>query len=194
MMSCFQLKKSEVVEPMSRLFPCPYCTRTFQKYGNLIRHLDAGNHTSPVHPQILSDRTKIEYSKQMEKINVKTPCIENVSQTNQIDQLKQGWALKSRREIKRFTSDQKKYLIENFEFGEKTGRKCDPEEIAQQMRQVKKDDGKRRFSSTEFLSPLQIGSYFSRLVLQKRRADNNLYTEDDLLATEHDFQELMMAA
>lgn len=115
----------------------------------------------------------------MEKVNVKTPCIENVSQTNQIDQLKEGWALKSRRKIKRFTSDQKKYLIEKFEFGEKTGRKCDPEEIAQQMRQVKKDDGKRRFSSTEFLSPLQIGSYFCRLVLQKRRADNNLYTEDD---------------
>lgn len=115
----------------------------------------------------------------MEKVNVKTPCIENVSQTNQIDQLKEGWALKSRRKIKRFTSDQKKYLIEKFEFGEKTGRKCDPEEIAQQMRQVKKDDGKRRFSSTEFFSPLQIGSYFCRLVLQKRRADNNLYTEDD---------------
>lgn len=59
------------------------------------------------------------------------------------------------------------------------------------MRQVKKDDGKR-----QFLSQLLIGSYFSRLVLQKRRADNNLYTEDYLLAepTEHDFQELMMAA
>lgn len=107
------------VEPMSRLFPCPECTRTFQKYGNLQRHLDAGYHTTPVHPQILSDRSKIEYSKQMEKINVKTPCLENVSSTNQIDQLKQGWALKSRREIKRFTSDQKKYLVEKFEFGEK---------------------------------------------------------------------------
>lgn len=135
------------VEPMSRLFPCPECTRTFQKYGNLQRHLDAGYHTTPVHPQILSDRSKIEYSKQMEKINVKTPCIENVSSTNQIDQLKQGWALKSRREIKRFTSDQKKYLVEKFEFGEKTGRKCDPEEIAQQMRLMNNDDGKRRFSS-----------------------------------------------
>lgn len=155
------------------------------------------NHTSPVHPQILSDRTKIEYSKQMEKINVKTPCIENVSPTNQIDQLKQGWALKSRREIKRFTSDQKKYLIEKFEFGEKTGGKCDPEEIAQQMRQLSKE---RRWQEAIFFNripfPLQIGSYFSRLVLQKRRADNNLYTEDYLLAeaTEHDFQELMMAA
>lgn len=184
------------VEPMSRLFPCPECTRTFQKYGNLQRHLDAGYHTTPVHPQILSDRSKIEYSKQMEKINVKTPCIENVSSTNQIDQLKQGWALKSRREIKRFTSDQKKYLVEKFEFGEKTGRKCDPEEIAQQMRHISNDDGKRRFSSAEFLTPLQIGSFFSRLVLQKRRADNSLYNEDDLQAEgiEHDFQELMMAA
>lgn len=151
---------------------------------------------TPVHPQILSDRSKIEYSKQMEKINVKTPCIENVSSTNQIDQLKQGWALKSRREIKRFTSDQKKYLVEKFEFGEKTGRKCDPEEIAQQMRHISNDDGKRRFSSAEFLTPLQIGSFFSRLVLQKRRADNSLYNEDDLQAEgiEHDFQELMMAA
>lgn len=81
---------TEVVEPMSRLFPCPDCTRTFQKYGNLIRHLDTGNHTLSVHPQILSDRTKIEYSKQMEKINVKTPCIENVSPTNQIDQTRMG--------------------------------------------------------------------------------------------------------
>lgn len=62
-----------------------------------------------------------------------------------MDQLKQGWALKSRREIKRFTSDQKKYLVEKF--GEETGRKCDPEEIAQQMRLMNNDDGKRRFSS-----------------------------------------------
>lgn len=61
----------EVVEPMSRLFAYPECTRTFQKYGNLRRHLDAGYHTALVHPQILSDRTKIEYSKQIEKKNVK---------------------------------------------------------------------------------------------------------------------------
>lgn len=127
-------KVLEVLEPMSKLFPCPECTRTLQKYGNLQRHLDAGYHSTPVNPQILSDRTKNEYSKQMEKINVKTLCIENVSSTNPMDQLKQGWALKSRQEIKKFTSHQKKYLVEKFEFGEKTDRKRDPEEMAQQMR------------------------------------------------------------
>lgn len=67
--------------------------------------------------------------------------------------------------------------------------------MAKQMR-IRNDDGKRRFSSALFLTPLQIGSFFSRLVLQKRRADNSLYNEDDLQAEsiEHDFQELMMAA
>lgn len=139
---------------------------------------------------------RLSFPNRWKKIYVKTPCIENVSSTNQMNQLKQGWALKSRREIKRFTSDQKKYFVDKFEFGEKTGRKCDPEEIAQQMRLISNDVGKRRFSSAEFLTPLQIGSFFGRLVLQKRRADNSLYDEDDLQAeaTEHDFQELMMAA
>lgn len=98
--------------------------------------------------------------------------------------------------MKRFSQDQKQYLIEKFEVGEKTGQRCDPEETAQEMRQIKTLDGKKRFSSAEFLSPQQIGSYFSCFVLQKRKANNSLYNEDDLQAeiVELDFKELVMSA
>lgn len=76
---------------------------------------------------------------------------------------------------------------------EKTGRKCCPEKIAQQMRQIQFKIAKGNFFSEESLSSsLQMGSYFSDLV----RADNSLNTKDDLhvKATEHDFHELVMAA
>ncbi|KAK3107372.1 hypothetical protein FSP39_012971 [Pinctada imbricata] len=170
------------VDQMSMLFSCNECTKTFQKYGNLLRHLDTGSHTVKSMYQTLSDKAKIEYSKQMEKVNLLSASSENVTPGRNVNLLKQGWALKSRGEVKRFTDDQRTFLDEKFQKGEKTGQKYDPEEVSQEMRQIRTVEGKKRFSPEEFLSAQQIGSYFSRLVLQKRKKNNNSYTDEDLQA------------
>ena len=74
----------------------------------------------------------------------------------------------------------------------KTGQKCDPEEVSQEMHRIIDIYEKRRFKEEEFLSSLQIASYFSRPVVKKRQSYNPLYTEEDLQAeaAAHEFQEM----
>ncbi|XP_071138826.1 uncharacterized protein [Mytilus edulis] len=113
-------------EEMSKLFSCNECIKTFSKYGNLLRHLDIGKNSVKQENKKLSDKSKIEYSRHMEK-----------------------------------------------------DQKFDPEEVFQDMRFVRTTSGRKRFSQEEFLSATQIASYFSRLVLNKRKLYNPLYTSDD---------------
>ncbi|CAC5407948.1 unnamed protein product [Mytilus coruscus] len=183
-------------EEMSKLFSCNECIKTFSKYGNLLRHLDIGKHSVKQENKKLSDKSKIEYSRHMEKVNTVTVNSDNFSPGNSNSDLPQGWALKLRRTVKRFTQDQKKYLQEKFDRGEKTGQKFDPEEVSQDMRMVRTTSGRKRFSQEEFLSATQIASYFSRLVLNKRKLYNPLYTADDEQAetAEAEFIELNLAA
>ncbi|XP_063436619.1 uncharacterized protein LOC134718051 [Mytilus trossulus] len=183
-------------EEMSKLFSCHECTKTFSKYGNLLRHLDIGKHSVKKENKKLSDKSKIEYSRHMEKVNTVTVNSNNFSSGNSNSDLTQGWALKIRRTVKRFTQDQKKYLQEKFDRGEKTGQKFDPDEVSQDMRMVRTTSGRKRFSQEEFLSTTQIASYFSRLVLNKRKLYNPLYTADDEQAetAEAEFIELNLVA
>ncbi|VDI29911.1 Hypothetical predicted protein [Mytilus galloprovincialis] len=183
-------------EEMSKLFSCNECIKTFSKYGNLLRHLDIGKHSVKQENKKLSDKSKIEYSRHMEKVNTVTVNSNNFSSGNSNSDLTQGWALKLRRTVKGFTQDQKKYLQEKFDRGEKTGQKFDPEEVSQDMRFIRTTSGRKRFSQEEFLSATQIASYFSRLVLNKRILYNPLYTADDEQAetAEAEFIELNLVA
>lgn len=90
---------------------------------------------------------------------------EPTSETSHL--LKKGWGLKGKREVKRFSVEQKDYLLKKFNQGEVTGHKCEPEEVANEMRTARNKDGKRRFKCCDFLIPTQIASYFSRLALKK---------------------------
>lgn len=78
----------------------------------------------------------------------------------------------------------------------KTGQKFEPEEVSQDMRFIRTTSGRKRFSQEEFLSATQIASYFSRLVLNKRKLYNPLYTADDEQAetAEAEFIELNLVA
>lgn len=132
---CFQLKKSKKLLNLCQ--SCFHALSVPELFRNMAIYKDIQMQVITLRQSIrryCQTERRLSIQNRWKKINVKTPCIENVSSTNQMDQLKQGWTLKSRREIKRFTSNQKKYLVEKFEFSEKTDRKCDPEEIAQQMR------------------------------------------------------------
>ena len=79
-----------------------------------------------------------------------------------------GWALKHPYTSRRRLNDkQKNYLSELFLFGEKTGRKADTSEASKTMRKARNEDGSLLFQSDEYLTSLQIASFFSRLAAKK---------------------------
>lgn len=51
--------------------------------------------------------------------------------------------------------NQTKCSDEKFDKEEKTGQKCDPEEVSQEMRRIKDIYGKRRFKDEEFFHPFR---------------------------------------
>lgn len=96
--------------------------------------------------------------------------------------LSQGWALRSTKRAARFSDKQKAYLDEKFKIGEQTGHKADPAKVATDMRRAKNEDGARKFTVNEFLSPQQIKSYFSRMAAKLRQGSHEDLDEYDLQA------------
>ena len=80
-----------------------------------------------------------------------------------------GLALKQMKKPYRFSDKQKSYLVEEFNIGQGTGRKVDPEVVAKEMRREKNENGVRLFTISEFLTPLQVSSFFSTLAAKVRQ-------------------------
>ena len=95
---------------------------------------------------------------------------------------KEGWALKEAKKAERFNETQRSYLEAKFNIGQATGRKLDADVVAKEMRRARGADGDRLFSVTEFLSPQQVSSFFSRLAAKLRQEVR--VTEQDVLAAE----------
>jgi len=80
-----------------------------------------------------------------------------------------GWALqKPRTSGSKFSENVKAYLTERFDFGETTGRKADPSQVAADMRKARTNDGRRRFARDEWLTKGQVQGFFSRLSSARR--------------------------
>ncbi|CAG2243920.1 unnamed protein product [Mytilus edulis] len=139
------------------------------KYGQLCNHLDRGKHTFPKNNLNIKERTQITHASLMEsKSSAEKVLHSGTTHALQAEStLKKGWALKNKREVKRFSKEQIEYMTEKFQFGESTGYKCDPDDVAKEMRHVKNSKGIRKFQLEHFLSPSQIASFFSRLSLKK---------------------------
>ena len=90
--------------------------------------------------------------------------------------LSQGWALHKLRSSKRFSKEVKDYLLAKYNLGEKTGSKCDPQNVAEEMRKTKHVDGKRRFRREDWLTTLQIKGFFSRITAARRKQGNRQET------------------
>ncbi|CAC5390221.1 unnamed protein product [Mytilus coruscus] len=175
------------VENASNLFSCPEdgCICTFINFGNMLRHLDIGNHTFSEQNVNLKDRVRIMYSELIETKSLQKDHVvpdEPVIETSHL--LNKGWGPKGKREVKRFSVEQKDFLVQKFNQGEVTGHKYEPEEVGNEMRTAKNKDGKRIFKCCDFLTPTQIASYFSRLALKKRQNANTTFQEEDLQAEE----------
>ena len=82
--------------------------------------------------------------------------------------VKVEWALKHAHTNRRRLNDkQKNYLIQLFLFGEKTGRKAYASEVSKTTRKARNEDGSLLFQSDEYLTSLQIASFFSRVAAKK---------------------------
>ena len=91
-------------------------------------------------------------------------------QCKTVKSLPLGWALKGSKKAARFTNDQRKYLEDKFRIGQETGRKADPEHVAQEMRYARNERGERRLTVAEFLTTGQIQSFFCRTAAKLRHA------------------------
>ena len=134
------------------LYTCsePNCTASFSKYGNLLKHLDIGNHRIRLTDQItLSDKSKKQFASRMEEKQINLPS----TGTDDIcchTFLNIGWGLKSNRKRKEKTEEQILFLKEKFSTGEKTGCKADPEEVAKEMRSAKTKKRCQTFFKRQF--------------------------------------------
>ena len=74
-----------------------------------------------------------------------------------------------------YTSEQKKFLTEKSQQGERSGRKSDPASVARSMMPAVDSQEKRMFSGEEFLTASQVAGFFPRLA-----AKRSLFNDDDL--------------
>lgn len=156
----------ECNDAISKLFTCPNegCIKSFQRYASLENHLHYGKCELTQEKESLFDLAKIAYHEKLLQSQTAQPTLEAMeTDKNECKPAaKRGWALKTSKKSSRFSEKQKAYLDEAFEIGQETGHKQDPTTVSTQMRYARDLNGKRRFDYTEFLSPTQIQSYFSR--------------------------------
>ena len=153
-------------------YSCPQegCTRVFQRHVALEKHLSFERCTKSVERANLLDYAKVEYAARLSDGVGKIPVLPaRAVTTSTIAALNEGWALKQMKKPYRFNEKQKSYLLDKFNIGQETGRKMDPEVVAREMRREKDSNGERVFAMAEFLTPLQVSSFFSRLAAKTRQ-------------------------
>ena len=152
------------------VFTCPQegCVRVFQRLSSLDKHLSLEKCTKALEKYSLLDLAKIGYQARLEDGVGTVPTLKAdvVEGSNQI--ANEGWALRAAKKYHRFSEKQKEYLDAKFEIGRATGRKMNGELVSKQMRRAQGPDGGRLFVVSEFLSPQQITSYFSRRAAKDR--------------------------
>lgn len=131
---------NESGEKQNELFFCPEegCVKSFQQYLSLQKHLDCGKRKYALEHETLYDKAMIMYATKLEQGAGVVPEINDeavhVSLEGDGPALPMGWALKSTAGTRKNLSvAQKKYLIEVFQAGERTGQKADPTRISKAM-------------------------------------------------------------
>ena len=178
------------------LFFCPEegCIRSFQRFSSLQRHLDYGSHKYALEHETLYDKAVLAYAAKLEQgataevPEIPTAADIHLQQPLQESVLRMGWALKSTKQRKRLSEKQKKYLLDIYLIGESTGYKAEPAAVAKSMRKSKNSDGDLLFEASEFLTPQQIASFFSRLSAKRALLTADDEDEDEI---EEDLREAM---
>ena len=188
-------------EQSSPLFQCPEegCVKSYSRFASLQAHLDTGKHKREPEQETLYDKVKRSYASKVndESSRIPTVQLQFEGQSQCLTPLPMGWALKTISKKARFTEKQTDFLKQQFEFGEQSGRKADPNEVSKLMRSVRDESGVRRFKPEEVLTRQQITGFFSRLAAKKRLApstadlrdmDDEITEEDERAAQEETTQ------
>jgi hypothetical protein len=80
----------------------------------------------------------------------------------------QGWALKGKKKVKRFSKEQKTFLTHIFTEGQRTGCKTKLALAAQKMKQQRDDLGNVVFRPADCLTEQQIKAFFANLHRQSQ--------------------------
>ena len=168
-------------EPSQDIFVCENdgCTAVFST------HLEYNNHITMDNCELHLENSRTEmvqlYARKVQSSVIAPKVIEmeselTCSSTNVT--LNMGWALKAGRKNTRFNDRQKLYLVEKFNHG-LVGHKEDPENVseAMKMKYATNDNGGRMFNSSEFLTPQQIMSFFSRHAKKNDAVRENTISE-----------------
>ena len=188
-------------EQSSPLFQCPEegCVKSYSRFASLQAHLNTGKHKREPEQETLYDKVKRSYASKVNEESSRIPTVQLQfeGQSQCLTPLPMGWALKTISKKARFTEKQTDFLKQQFEFGEQSGRKADPNEVSKLMRSVRDESGVRRFKPEEVLTRQQITGFFSRLAAKKRLApstailrdmDDEITEEDERAAQEETTQ------
>ncbi|XP_035678162.1 uncharacterized protein LOC118416978 [Branchiostoma floridae] len=198
-------------QPRVKLFCCPEegCIKSYQRFSSLQKHLDIGPHVRMIERETLMDEAILGYAEKVDAGISSVPQLIHsedetaVTHEAALAALPMGWALKGAKRMRaRFSEKQRKYLEDKFDIGQATGRKCDPTQVAKDMRRAKDSKGRRMFTSSEFLTSTQVSSFFSRLAARRKcqgipekvqeEGEEELY-EEDLTHEMHVAQESLFA-
>lgn len=166
------------------MFSCPQegCVRVFIRASSLEKHLSVDKCTKVQEKKSMHDIAKEAYaSRLMEGVGSLPALAPKTSSGNAASLLEEGWALKETKKAYRFNEKQEVYLKQKFNIGQKTKKKFDAEAVSKDMRHAKNENGDRLFVVSEFLSPRQIASFFSRLSAKLKGKE---VTEEDINAAE----------
>ncbi|XP_062590554.1 uncharacterized protein LOC134252133 [Saccostrea cucullata] len=182
------VKEEEHVDSFPTTFHCTVegCVRKFATFKGLENHLLIGKHSLQLQKETTFDKIKHQWVKLCNELvfssKVKTVSFECSSNDLQVNTM--GWGLKENKTISRFPESVKNFLVRKFEEGKTTGKKCNPIEVAEDMKRKKDVNGEHVFKVNQWLNPTQITSFFSRLA-SKDPQIHLLKTEiddDDLFA------------
>ena len=165
-------------EEATAIFACPQdgCVKVFQRLSSLEKHLSLEQCTRSLEKRTLLDLAKLGYKSRLEEGGdcISIPAAVTVPKETATDQcICEGWALKCGKKAYRFNEQQKAYLDAKFAIGQTTGKKLDGDTAAREMRRALGPDGVRLFRVSEFLTPQQISSYFSRRAAKIRQQPPN---------------------
>ena len=167
------------------VYDCPVegCSKFYQKYKNLEKHLLIGKHDFVVDRVTMRDTALLMYRSGLERSSMnsifpelKDPaCLVSEATTEcSAEQeprlLEEGWALKEQKECKRFSEKVIGFLLSKFNERYLQNKRADPKSTVQQMINAKDSNGKNLFSVDELLTEAQIRSFFSREAAKRRKS------------------------
>ncbi len=156
------------------IFHCPDsgCDAMFPTYEDLSNHVDFERHNYKVKNPTPYDRAVLKYATNLMEgaggLQNQNRDTGEYTQMNGINE-KKGFALHARKEQKRLNSKQIQFLTKQFDKKIETGIKAKPKIVSKYMQNATNQDGTKVFTVKEYLTPQQIGNFFSREAAKRKK-------------------------